>query len=137
LPRFKFIGVDARFYPQERDSQGQSLMATHGTVVDFGDVPPSDGLWIPAGDEEAPQEPVPVKQEAPQEPAPVPVAEPELPAPVIPTGQPEPAPVPEVPVLEPEPPAPVTAPPVPEPQPEPATPEQPFMRRYVSPYART
>lgn len=133
MPSFKFIGAYPRFYPQERDSQGQSLMAELGAVVDFEGLPPSDGQWILIEDGEAVLKPPEVEPEAPQEPVPAPAPEPEPPAPLVTTPDPEPAPVPEAPAPDP---APAAAAPVPAPQPETPNPEQPFMRRYVSPYAR-
>ena len=45
MPSYKFIGAYARFYPQERDANGRSLMAELGTVHDWA-VTPDDGQWL-------------------------------------------------------------------------------------------
>jgi hypothetical protein len=123
---YRFTGHDARFYPEIRDLEGKSLMAETGTVFDFEELPPSDGLWVPveASAEQA-QEAVPVNQGAPEPP----------PAPVAPEPVPEPsAPSPEA---VPEPPAPAPAAPSPAVPVSPATPFSfPGFAPPAQPYSR-
>lgn len=109
---YRFTGLGARFYPDIRDSEGKSLMATEGTVFAFDATPPSDGLWVPQEDAQPVEGQI---QEAPESP----------PAPVTPPPAPEP------PAVDPEP------VPVPEPAPVPVTPWSfPGFAPAVQPYAR-
>lgn len=144
MPAYRFIGAYERFYPDERNAEGRSLMAELGMVVDFEGLPPSDGQWIPVADSGVPAEQPPVAPEpaveAP-EPEPAPVAVPVAPEPApAPVEAPAPAPVPE-PAPEPEP-VPVAVPepePVifPQSEPVPVQPATPQRFGYVTPYARS
>lgn len=127
------------FYPQEQDAQGASLMAEPGMVIDFNDLPPSDGQWVadkeddeddtpPGDDEPAPADPI-----VPDEQTAAPDAGQAILASVELKPEPKPEPVP-VPIPKP------TPAPIPEPEPDPkpaAKAAAPQRFGYVTPYART
>ena len=113
MPTYRFTGAYARFYPQERDANGQSLMAGLGTVHDW-DSTPEDGQWILVEASNQPDQGADMGASA--EPA-------REAAPVVVQEAPEPEPVPVTPEPAPEPPWVSTD--VPEPQPEPVAPVAP------------
>jgi hypothetical protein len=125
LPNYRYFGSYERIFPDKRDDEGKSLVATSGVIVEF-DSAPSTAEWVetdepvtwPAQAAPAPVpapvtlEPVqeaPAPPPAPEPPAPAPEPQPAAPEPPAVIQEPAPQPVPEVPA----PPAPQPAPAVP------------------------